>query len=134
MNKMLSRIYKFFDKIEDKLRSRLSHRPIIYGFIGGIAVVLFWRGVWHFADEIQLNSIWSIIIGAVTLLSTGLLASVFIGDQIILSGLRQEKKVSDKTEQEVLSEKDMLEQIQIKMVHIEKMLQEYNEAKRNGKS
>ena len=131
---MLSRIYKFFDKIEDKLRSRLSHRPIIYGFIGGIAVVLFWRGVWHFADEIQLNSIWSIIIGAVTLLSTGLLASVFIGDQIILSGLRQEKKVSDKTEQEVLSEKDMLEQIQIKMVHIEKMLQEYNEAKRNGKS
>ena len=131
---MLSGIYKFFDKIEDKLRSRLSHRPIIYGFIGGIAVVLFWRGVWHFADEIQLNSIWSIIIGAVTLLSTGLLASVFIGDQIILSGLRQEKKVSDKTEQEVLSEKDMLEQIQIKMVHIEKMLQEYNEAKRNGKS
>jgi hypothetical protein len=43
----------------------------------------------------------SIVLGAVVLLMTGLFVSSFIGNEILISGLRGEKKVSDKTEQEV---------------------------------
>ena len=43
-------IIKFFDKIEDKIRGKLSHYPIFYAFIGGVGIVIFWRGVWHTAD------------------------------------------------------------------------------------
>ncbi|MBU2082030.1 hypothetical protein KKH14_01235, partial [Patescibacteria group bacterium] len=43
--------FRFFDKLEDKVRSRLSRRPILYAFLSGIGTVLFFRGVWMIADE-----------------------------------------------------------------------------------
>ena len=53
---MLTRkIVRFFDKLEDKIRGRLSHHPIFYALVGGIGVVLFWRGVWHTADDVGLG-------------------------------------------------------------------------------
>ena len=47
---MTKNIVKFFDKLEDKTRAMLSRMPILYAFVGGIGVVLFWRGVWHTTD------------------------------------------------------------------------------------
>ncbi len=113
----------FFDLLEDKVRGRLSHLPIPYAFIGGIGIVLFWRGVWHSADYLMLvlrtnsglssidlaNEIWwdgplSFAIGSLILLITGLFVSNFIGNEIIMSGLRGEKKLSEKTETEVRTE------------------------------
>ena len=35
-----------FDRMEDKLRRHLASHPVIYALIGGVATVLFWRGVW----------------------------------------------------------------------------------------
>ncbi len=112
-----------FDRLEDVCRGRLSHFPIPYGFIGGIGIVLFWRGVWHSADYAMLlvrvntglsttdlaHEIWwdgplSFIIGSLLLLITGLFVSNFIGNEIIMSGLRGEKKLSEKTETEVRTE------------------------------
>ena len=50
-------IYKYLynagDKLEDHVRGFLSHYPIVYAFVGGIGVVIFWRGVWHTADYIM---------------------------------------------------------------------------------
>ena len=43
---MIRKIVTFFDKLEDKIRIRLSHKPILYSIIGGIGIVLFWKGVW----------------------------------------------------------------------------------------
>ncbi|MEK7075832.1 MAG: hypothetical protein AAB948_03525 [Patescibacteria group bacterium] len=101
----------FFDRVEDHIRGSLSKYPIPYAIIGGIGIVLFWRGVWHLADEINLSSLASVIIGTIILLLAGLFTSMFIGDHIIISGLKHEKKVTDITEKEVESEKDILQDI-----------------------
>lgn len=111
----------FFDRLEDVIRGRLSKHPIIYGFIGGSGVIIFWRGVWHSADWLQANTligavlfsnVGSMLTGIVVLLMSGLFVSILIGDSILISGLRHEKKVTEKTEDEVLSEKRDLEIIE----------------------
>ncbi|MEK7481764.1 MAG: hypothetical protein AAB464_00505 [Patescibacteria group bacterium] len=127
---MVKKIIKFFDKIEDKIRSFLSRHPIIYAFIGGIGIVLFWRGVWHTADLFPfLNGPISIIISSVILLLTGLFVSFFIGHSIILSGLKQEKKIEEKeiseieTEMDILKkEKDLVNGIYSRLEKIEKTM------------
>lgn len=101
---MIRFIVRFFDKLEDKVRGRLSHKPIFYALVGGIAHVLFWRGVWHLADDYGMGSWESFLIGAGALLITGLFVAAFIGEQVILSGLKGEKKLVDKTEEEVKQE------------------------------
>jgi len=111
MSKVMKKVLGFFDKMEDHTRESLSRFPIPYALIGGIGIVLFWRGVWHLADEINLNSLASMVIGTVILLMGGLFTSMFIGDHIIISGLKHEKKVTDLTEREVETEKDLLEDI-----------------------
>ncbi len=107
-------IIKFFDKLEDKVRGFLSHYPIIYAFIAGIGIVLFWRGVWHTTDDLmigQFNFIdgpLSFLLGSLILLITGVFVSNFIGNEIIISGLKREKKTSEKTEQEISEEKNII--------------------------
>lgn len=117
-------IYNAGDKLEDKVRSKLSRFPIIYAFIGGVGVIIFWRGVWHSADFLMeyffsvgdtvsstsiSNLPWwdgplSILIGTVLLLTVGLFVSSFIGNEIIISGIKKEKKVIEKTEADVMAE------------------------------
>lgn len=115
------KIYNLGDRLEDKMRGRLSHYPIIYAFIGGTGIIIFWRGVWHTMDYIMkllfeasdsvtstslLESPWwdgplSMLIGATLLLGVGLFVSSFIGNEIIISGLKKEKKIVEKTEEEI---------------------------------
>ena len=110
---MYKAIANYFDKLEDKVRIKLSHRSIAYAFIGGLGTVVFWRGVWHTADILMKKGgflgwffyepttvVWSSII----LLMTGLFVSIFIGERIIISGLKNEKKATDKTEVAVVLE------------------------------
>lgn len=104
-------ILKFFDRLEDNVRSFLSKRPLIYAFLGGVSIVLFWRGVWHTADYFELSSASSLFISLIILFSSGLFVSFFIGDNIILTGLKHEKKLAEKTETEVRTEKDELDEI-----------------------
>lgn len=95
---MFKIIYKFFDKFEDKNRMLLSRHPIIYGFLTGVGIVLFWRGVWHTADGLFLvqNSFISIGLGAALLLAIGTFVSSFIGNEIIISGIKKEKTAVEK--------------------------------------
>src|SRR3989344_8059289 len=117
---MIKRIINFFDKLEDGVRGHLSKYPIIYTMIGGIAVVLFWRGVWHTADLLQarggiLGFIFyepvNLLLVLAVLLATGLFVSYFIGDSILISGLRQEKKLHEKTEKDIREEEATLNDI-----------------------
>ena len=124
----MQKITKFFDKLEDKIRGKLSHRPIIYAFIGGVGIVLFWRGVWLTADIFPfLNGPISIIISLILLLMTGLFVSFFIGHYIIFSGLKQEKKIEEKEEKEIEKELD-LQQAQMKiLIEIKEELEKIGE-------
>ena len=108
----IKRIVHFFDKLEDKVRSKLSHAPIIYALVGGTGVVLFWRGVWHMADDANVSSVLSTIMGLAILLMTGVFVSSFIGSRLILSGLLGEKKIAEKTEEELQTEESQIKNIQ----------------------
>ena len=122
-------IINFFDKLEDKIRGKLSHYPLLYAFIGGIGIVIFWRGVWHTADfftqvifsyqvsnSVDLGSLpwWdgplSLLIGSVLLLSTGFFD--FIGSQAIISGIKGEKRLEEKTEEEIKAETGAIDRIE----------------------
>ncbi len=104
--------------------------------MGGSGVVLFWRGVWHSADLIEKGgSVFapfftapaSTVISVVALLLTGLFVSFFIGDRIILSGLKREKKVEEKTEEEVRAEGALLLDMSRRLERIEKELTQLRE-------
>ena len=113
----------YFDKLEDKVRSRLSRKPILYSIVGGVAIVLFWRGVWMVADDIPfLTGPVSIILSVAILLMSGLFVSFFVGDRIVLSGLTQEKKLVEKTEEEIKSEMTTLTEVKRELRHIEEKI------------
>jgi len=121
---MFKAITRFFDKLEDKVRVSLSHRSVIYAFIGGTAHVIFWRGIWHTSDFIMsgdwhlevARGFWgwlfyepiTLIWTSAILLLTGLFVATFIGERVIMSGLKREKKVTDRTEDEIRKEEDRI--------------------------
>lgn len=101
---MFRKIFKFFDRFEDHARHELTKIPLIYAFLAGTGVVIFWRGIWHLADDIGMSSIGSIFFALILMLSTGTFVSFFIGEQILLSGMREEKRTDEKTEEELKKE------------------------------
>ena len=58
------------------------------------------------------------VLGTVILLMTGLMVSFFIGDSIIISGFKKEKKLADKTESEVAAESDRIDDIEHELEEI----------------
>lgn len=120
----MKKIFKFFDRLEDRIRAILSHYVVLYALIGGVSIVLFWRGVWMMADDMMLSGFASMLISAIALLLTGLFVSFFVGDRIILSGLKREKKLVEKTEEELKTETEISAKILIKIDRIEKDLEE----------
>lgn len=124
-------IFNFFDKLEDNIRAAFSRHPIVYAFIGGAAIVLFWRGIWHIADTLEekggiLGLLFyepvNLLLVVAVLLATGLFVSFFVGDNIIISGLKKEKKLDEKLASEVRTELDMLNDIEKRLNNIEKDL------------
>src|SRR3989344_5706184 len=111
-------------RLKAKITNFLSHHPALYAFIVGWGVVLFWRGVWHTVDsfhdyinyfegystiDLSLEAPWwdgpfSLLGGVVLLYFTGAFISSLIGNELILSGLRGEKRLTEKTEGEVQNE------------------------------
>ena len=137
MKQWLREIFHFFDKLVDEIRHGLSKHPIVYAFIGGFATVLFWRGVWEFADYFPfLTPGMSIIISAVILIATGTFVSFFVGETIIESGLREDKRIDQKTEEEVIKEEErvndvyrFIAEIRHDVIEIRKKLDEKEKAK-----
>ena len=119
---LLKKIVRFFDKLEDRVRGKLSHYPILYALVGGVGVVLFWRGVWHIADDLNFGSIISIIIGSIILLITGVFVSEFIGSKLIMSGLIGEKEIVETEKKELETEEIQLKNLQSTLNRLEKKL------------
>lgn len=128
---MFKKLLKFFDKLEDKIRTGLSKFPVVYAFIGSVGIILLWRGIWMLGDELGLSSLASIIVGTLILLATGLFVSFFIGEQIIISGIKEEKRIDEKTEEEIREDhmelgaiKDELDEIKQDIADIKEEVEE----------
>ncbi len=134
MKNHLHGVLHFFDKLEDRVRGVLSHHPVPYSLITAVAIVVFWDGVSNVTSSVpMLQGFWGgmILITASVgvLLVTGVFVSFFIGDTIIISGIRGEKKMIDKTEDELHQELDAigslaakLDKIELEVEHLEKDL------------
>lgn len=134
---MTKNILKFFDRLEDKTRAKLSRTPLLYAFIGGIGVVLFWRGVWHTADLFSQLTFYpmgltpfliidgpvSLVLGTLILLVTGVFVSSFIGNRLIISGLSGDKKLAEKTQEEIRTEEDDIQDIKEILDRVEKKIE-----------
>jgi hypothetical protein len=119
---IFKKIYKFFDKLEDRVRVRLSHRPFLYAFLGSLSVVLIWRGIWEIADKLSIPGWLSLFLGILIALVTGLFVSLFIGDKVIISGINKEKRIDEKTEDELKKEEAVLEDIKNELKEIKEDL------------
>ena len=119
---MIKEIIKFFDRLEIKIRGKLSHYPVLYAFIGGVGIVLFWRGVWHTADDMNVSSILSLIMGFFILLVAGVFVAEFIGNKLIIAGLIGEKRLATKEEGEIETEESQLKNLQSTLNRVEKKL------------
>ncbi|MBP9864392.1 hypothetical protein KBC54_03015 [Patescibacteria group bacterium] len=124
MTRTLQRKKQIPRSLVARIRMWLSHRPVLYAFLGGIGVVLFWRGVWLTMDylmhvavatyamhhTIELGQIlwWdgplSLMIGSSILFFVGAFVSSLIGNELIISGLRSEKYLAAKEEKTIHSE------------------------------
>lgn len=136
---------KLLNKIEQKIRGWLSYHPIFYGFIGGIGMVLFWRGVWHTTDFLSsfflawqtgvpttdfsgvLDGPISFVVGTVMLVLSGVFVSALLGNEIIISGLRGEERLTEKTEMEVRTETGAIAEIRSEVRKISRRLVELDE-------
>lgn len=124
MKKLFKIIFKIFDKLEDIIRGKLTHYPIIYSIIGSVAIVSIWRGIWVISDDLKLTGWESLIGGTLLALVTGLMVSFFIGENIIISGLNRGKKIEEKTEAEVRYEENILFEIQKDIKDLKESLKE----------
>lgn len=120
---ILKRVIKFFDKLEDVIRAGLSRMPLLYSIIGGIGVVLFWRGVWMMADDLSfMTGPVSTLAGLIILMLIGLMVSVFVGDRIIISGLKREQKVFEKARLEIEEENRNIADIETEVRRIRRKI------------
>lgn len=122
MIKIYKKIHRYFDKLEDRVRGRLSKSPLIYSFIGAVATVSIWRGVWEVSDALNIPSWVSLVGGIVLAMITGLFVSFFIGDNIVISGLQQEKRTDEKTKEEIIKEEHELEEVRKDIREIKELL------------
>lgn len=133
---MYKKVFHFFDRLEDKVRGKLSRNPLTYALLGGVGIVLFWRGVWHTADALPIvnNSIVSFILGSIILLITGVFVSAFVGNRLILTGLKGEKKLTEMTEEAFETEESKIQNIQSTVKKVEEEMEEIQKEIRNHHS
>lgn len=117
-------IVKYFEHMGIKIRHQLSRWPVLYAFVGSVGVVLIWRGVWHIADDIGISSSMSLILGVSISIISGLFVSFFVGDRIIISGIKEEKRLEEKTEREIKQEEISLKEIKKDLKEIKKEINE----------
>jgi len=78
-----------------------------------------------------MTPIISIILSTAVMLATGTFISFFIGESILMSGLKEEKRIDQKTEQELIEEETRLKRIISEIDEIKRLAEELSEIKRD---
>ncbi len=126
-------LFKSIRRIEARIRGRFSHVPVLYAFLGGSLMIIFWRGIWHTTDMLEakegilsfifyppITLVWS----GLLMLFIGVFIPLFIGEQIILSGLKQEKTFNEKTKKEIDEEEVSLDRVNERIIGLERQIEE----------
>ena len=69
-----------------------------------------------------MGALLSLLIGTALLLITGVFVSAFIGNRLIISGLSGEKKLAEKTEDEIETEEAQIRKIQNTLERVEEKI------------
>ncbi len=88
-------------QIEERSRKFFERIPFIHAFFAGVGVVLFWRGVWHIADTIELPAVTSLIVGLLLLGGLGMFLHTMVGNAIIIKNVERDATLSTKTSNEI---------------------------------
>jgi hypothetical protein len=76
------------------------------------------------ADDFNMSGSSSLFWGVLISISSGLFVSFFVGDKIIISGIKQEKRIDEKTEEEIKKEEDTLIEIKKDLKEIKEEMEE----------
>ena len=129
---MLMKFKGFFSRLDNRIRHNLSHHPVIYALIGGFGIVIFWSGVERWIGDLDfMTPLVSIVFSVIAMLATGTLVSFFVGEQVLLTGLTEEKRIDQKTEQEVREEETRLKRIISEIDEIRKIVDGMDGLKRD---
>jgi hypothetical protein len=125
---MFKKIINYFDKLEDRTRSRLSRSPVVYAMVGAFGIALFWYSITELAAAVPFMNQWHalpwFIFSLLLLLVSGVFVSYFVGDQIIMSGIRGEKKMIEKSGEEIVKEEKDIAQVLDKLEDLEQKIDE----------
>ena len=72
------------------------------------------------ADSAGISGLTSAVLGIGLLLLIGLFVSFFVGSEIIISGIKEEKRTDEKTEEEIKQETSILKEIKEDLKEIKK--------------
>lgn len=118
------KIIKFLDLLEDKARARLSRHPLLYGVVSGVGIVMFYRGVWMVLDEYQIMTGWVTLVVATTiLLLSGVFVYHFVGNSIIISGIKKDKKLTERVHGDVKTDAEFIKEILATVKKIEEKIE-----------
>jgi len=124
-------VTNIFLRIEERARTYFERVPFLHAFLGGVGVVLFWRGVWELADRIHIDPIVSIVVGSLLLGAIGLFLHTFVGNAIIIKNVEKDKRMTTRAEHEIAAvEKDIkregatLDQLSAKIDRLEQVVRE----------
>lgn len=96
-------VTNIFLRIEERARTYFERFPFAHAFLGGIGVVLFWRGTWELADRLRIDPVTSIVFGSLLLGGIGLFLHTFVGNAIIIKNVEKDKQMTKKAEHEIAS-------------------------------
>lgn len=122
----MNKITRTLLKIEDSARRVFERAPFFQASLAGVGVIIFWRGIWEWLDQVGVSPLYSVILGVLILGGVGVFVQTFIGNTIIIREVKHDektgKRVFAKVEGEVASESATINEISNKLdILIEKL-------------
>lgn len=95
---------KLLLSIEEHARNFFGRIPFIQAFLAGVGVIIFWRGIWEWLDNVEVSPLASVVIGTLILGGVGVFLQTFIGNTIIIKSVKKEEAQEKKVLKEIEGE------------------------------